>query len=174
MSSKKRKLTPRDVNAAMKWADNHTDRDPANGTSWKNHCLASSRQMFGLPSVGPSAAALTARMEQHGRFLHRCKNPKDKGWWRDLPKAAWVLSDYGSYGHSWVRDGGPTDKAPLGRGWSTDYTTSGALKRCPIELPRWSSIVAATKFWICGVELNGVDYYIAGIECPFPKHEGRH
>ena len=174
MSSKKRKLTPRDVNAAMKWADNHTDRDPANGTSWKNHCLASSRQMFGLPSVGPSAAALTARMEQHGRFLHRCKNPKDKGWCGTCrrPRGSYLTMAATATAGSGTE--GRRTSAPLGRGWSTDYTTSGALKRCPIELPRWSSIVAATKFWICGVELNGVDYYIAGIECPFPKHEGRH
>jgi len=160
------KHMPRDVAAAMKWADNHPDRDPANGTSWSNHCLASSRQQFNMPWVANSAKQLADRMQKHGRFLHRCKNWKDQGWWEDMPRGAWILSDYGSYGHSWV--------ASKSTSWSTDYKTHGKLLHAPRDLPRWPSIAAATQFWVCGIELNGVDYYIKGIECEYPKHEGKH
>ena len=159
--------TPRDVKAAMNWADAHPDKDPANGGTWKNHCLASSRQMYGLPSVGSSAKVLADRMQNHGRFLHRCKNWKDQGWWDNaVVRGAWLLSDYGSYGHSWV--------ASKTTSWSTDYKKSGKLLHAERNLPRWQSIVAHTQFWICGVELNGKDYYIKGIECDYAKHEGKH
>lgn len=161
------KHMPRDVAAAMKWADNHPSKDPANGTSWSNHCLASSRQQFGMPWVANSAKQLADRMQKHGRFLHRCNNPKDKGWWENgVVRGAWLLSDYGSYGHSWV--------ASKTTSWSTDYHTHGKLLHAPRDLPRWPSIAAATQFWVCGIELNGVDYYIKGIECDYPKHEGKH
>ena len=158
---------PRDVAAAMEWAENHPSKDPANGTSWSNHCLASSRQQFGMPWVANSAKSLADRMQKHGRFLHRCTNPKDKGWWENgVVRGAWLISDYGSYGHSWV--------ASKTTSWSTDYKTHGKLLHAPRDLGRWPSIAAATQFWVCGLELNGVDYYIKGIECEFPKHEGKH
>lgn len=161
------KHMPRDVKAAMKWADNHPDRDPANGTSWSNHCLASSRQQFGMPWVANSAKSLADRMQKHGRFLHRCKDPNDQGWWDNaVVRGAWLLSDFGSYGHSWV--------ASKTTSWSTDYKTNGKLLHAPRDLPRWPSIRNATQFWVCGLELNGVDYYIKGIECEYPKHEGKH
>lgn len=169
------KHMPRDVAAAMKWAENHPDRDPANGTSWANHCLASSRQMYGMGPVGSSAKVLADRLQKHGRFLHRCKNPKDKGWWRDMPKGAWILSDVGTYGHSWVAAKDPKDDDDIGKSWSTDYTgPHGTLKRAPRNLPRWGNVIDRTQFWICGLELNGIDYWIKGIDCPYPKHEGKH
>jgi hypothetical protein len=161
--------TRRDVAAAMKWADNNPSKDPHNGGTWSSHCLAASRQMYGLPVLASSAAILANKADDKwGRFIHRAKGNdwKNPRWWDDLPRGAFILSNYGTYGHAWV--------ASKTTSFSTDYTTRGKLLHAPRNLPRWGSITAKTVGWLCGFEVNGVDTYIKGIECPYPKHEGKH
>ena len=161
---------PRTVSAAMHWAAHNEHRDPANGTSWAGHCLASARQMYGLPVLASSAAILAHRAEaEWGRkFLHQATHHdvREAGWWRDIPRGAFLLSDYGHYGHAWV--------ASKTHAWSTDYTRRGELLLAPRNLPRWSSISGSTVGWLCGFEINGRAVYIKGIECPWVKHEGKH
>jgi len=161
------KQAPNDVQAAMKWFQHQSD---IGSKAWGGLCLKSCRTALGLQPIGSSAKELTIRMRSNGRMLHRIKNPMDEAEFEDIPRGALLLSSGGTYGHAWM-----TSKTTS---WSVDYAgPHGTIKHAPRHLPKWSTIRKATEFWVCGIVDNyGKDWWIKGIDCPFPKCAdlGRH
>ena len=148
------------LDEAMEYARNQIHH-PTQG--WKCLCQSFSRNTWGLPAYAPSAKV--AWLTQPKTFKHRV-SWKSKEQIAKIPRGAIIYSTAGTYGHAYI--------ATKNQCISTDYKRTGYVDYAPRDMSKWANVRMGIVGWVCGVRINGKDYYFPGIACKRPTHRGKH